>query len=173
MKQTTVGVFDDQKSAEDVVVRIQRTFRLPRHMVSYVFRDHVGSLQEITAEDVASPTERGLVMALSGAAIAGVLASVAHLLGADALLRFLAPLTVGLVGFGVPATLADILIAIVLGFILGGAVGFFMMRFAARPARTDHASEILVAVQAPDSLDVLSFLRSLGARDAHIYRLTV
>lgn len=190
MKQTTIGIFSAREQAEQAVNRVHADLNIPADDISFLYRTSDGQLREIDAT-VDRPQAPSMSASVSNGAFLGlILGAMVGLAGAMNAAPIVTDLFNGpLQGMmtlastlGITGSAALIGTAAILGAIIGSLIALayhFIVYGMNAPERIasvddrDRASEILVAVTAPERMNVLSILRGLGAMDARIYRLSI
>lgn len=180
MKQTTVGVFEERDKAEKAIRLVHRKLSIPTDDITFLYRNPEGKLREVDV-DIIEGAGAGmgawtgvivglLIGALFGAAVvSGLIPSVTNFFAEGALADLFARL-------GLSTTLGTLSISALAGALLGALLGGL---FAQRPESMRNidvpgkARELMVAVNAPESLDIHSLFRNLGAFDTRIYRLSM
>lgn len=181
MKQTTVGVFEERDKAEKAIQLVHRKLQVPTDDITFLYRNPEGKLREVDVDMIegkgaGTGAWTGVIVglligALFGAAIiAGLLPTIENFFTEGAVARFFSALnlstTLGTIGL---TALTGALLGSLLGGVFAGS-RTLSMRAMDMPAK---AREILVAVNAPESMDIHSLFRNLGAFDTRIYRLSI
>lgn len=189
MKQTTVGVFEVREDAENAVARVHKELRIPSDDISFLYRNTEGQLREVEANEIGgwTPAEGASAGAWVGA-VAGILLAGVAALGIAPFIESIYELPImsdlstlsenALLAIGVGGAVATFFTSAIVGALLGALIGALVNvgagnRRAYQYQDRARSGDILVAVNAPEKIDVRSVLRRLGAMDARVYRLSI
>lgn len=184
MKQTTIGVFQARTDAEKAISHIHSELNVPADDISYLYRNLDGEVREVKTDMFLDTQVSTLGVNLSigflSGGLIGAVIGVATVLGITPFLASfvaIAPLAGILALLGITGTLGIIIGTTVIGAVLGIIVGAVAELISANRVKvySDQAEpkNVVVAVIAPEKMDVLSQLRSLGAFDTRVYRLSI
>jgi uncharacterized membrane protein len=177
MKQLTIGVFANRRTAEDAINRAHNELSIPNDDISYVYRNTEGEVKEIDSEHISTDTpEEG---AGKGAVIGGVIGAIAGIVGIAGALPIVGPLVAG----GAIATALGLTGAVgagVAGAAVGAAAGGFIGALVNLGVGKEHAQHYEDRVMAGDILVVTNDEKSAqavfeeaGALEADTYAITV
>lgn len=179
MKQITIGLFDVREDAERALRRIKEQLSIAASDISYIYRNTEGDVHEISADDLTtSKTGEG---AMSGAMVGGTIGGLAGLATIVGLIPVVGPIFAAgplIAALGIGGAAGTVAAGAATGAAAGGLIGALVNlgvsedRAKAYEDRV-QAGDILVSVNADESVNATTAMLESGATQVETYKPTI
>jgi len=181
MKQTSIGIFGTREDAEKAIHSAHKELKIPADDISFVYKNTDGQLHEVdvgvfSGKTIGEGARTGALVGFLAGAIVGLLTVIGLVPIVGDILEGSLGTFATLIGF--TGSIASVTLSAIAGAVIGAFIGAVVnvpmgKAPAARYKDRVENGNIVVAIHAPDKIDVRSFLRRLGALDARVYRLSL